>query len=147
MKKIHNSVLFLCLGFALVVLLSFTNKHAENKMAGGIKFSTFSISKAMAQAKKSNKLIFIDVHTSWCGPCKEMAHTTFQDNAVAKKFNSKFINLKIDAEKSSDGPALSKKYSVSAYPTLLWINSEGKLVKKVVGKQSSEKLLSIADGL
>lgn len=113
----------------------------------GIKFDKLGFDKALKQAKSTEKLIFIDVHTSWCGPCKEMAKTTFQSDAVGDVFNKKFINLKIDAEKDADGPTISKKYSVSAYPTLLFINGDGKLVKKLVGKQSEEKLLSIANGL
>ena len=71
----------------------------------------------------------------------------FQSDEVGKVFNKKFINLKIDAETDADGPDLAKKYSVTAYPTLLFINGEGKLVKRLVGKQSEEKLLSVANGL
>lgn len=113
----------------------------------GIKFDKLGFDKALKQAKSSDKLIFIDVHTSWCGPCKEMAKTTFQSDEVGDVFNKKFINLKIDAEKDADGPSISKKYGVSAYPTLLFINGDGKLVKKLVGKQSEEKLLSVASSL
>lgn len=108
----------------------------------GIKFSKISFEKAIKESRSSGKLIFIDVHTSWCGPCKEMAKTTFTDPEVGKVFNEKFINLKIDAEEDADGPMISKAYSVSAYPTLLFVNGEGKLVRKLVGKQSKEKLLA-----
>ncbi len=119
-----------------------TNKELTTKSLSGIKFSNLTLQKAIKQAKSSGKLIFIDVHTSWCGPCKEMAKTTFTDSEVGSVFNKRFINLKIDAEEDQDGPALSRAYSVTAYPTLLFINGEGKLVKKLVGKQSKEKLLA-----
>jgi thiol:disulfide interchange protein len=145
MMKIKNSIVIASLSVMVIVLFSFVHSSSANKLSGGIKFSKMSISKAMGQAKKSGKIIFIDVHTSWCGPCKEMARTTFQDGEVAKAFNDKFINLKIDAEQDEDGPAIAKKYAVNAYPTLLWVNSEGKLVKKVVGKQSKDKLLSLIE--
>lgn len=147
MKKIKNSIVVASLSIMVIVLFSFMHSSAVNKLSGGIKFSKMSMSKAMGQAKKSGKIIFIDVHTSWCGPCKEMARTTFQDGEVAKAFNEKFINLKIDAEQDADGPSIAKKYSVNAYPTLLWVNSEGKLVKKVVGKQSKEKLLNVIENM
>jgi len=123
-------------------------KHHSNKVVmGGIKFDKLRVEKALKQAKDTGKLVFIDVHTTWCGPCKEMARTTFQSEEVGKVFNKKFINLKIDAENDADGGDISKTYSVNAYPTLLFINGDGKLVKKLVGKQSEEKLLSIANGL
>lgn len=113
----------------------------------GIKFSKLSFQKAIKQAKSSGKLIFIDVHTSWCGPCKEMAQTTFVDSEVGSVFNQRFINLKIDAEQDPDGPMISRAYTVTAYPTLLFVNSEGKLVKKLVGKQSKEKLLAAVSAI
>lgn len=117
-------------------------KESTSSRMSGIKFSKMTFQDAVRQAKDSGKLIFIDVHTSWCGPCKEMAKTTFTDTEVGKVFNKKFINLKIDAEADADGPMISKAYTVSAYPTLLFVNSEGKLIRKLVGKQSKEKLLA-----
>jgi thioredoxin 1 len=110
--------------------------------SSGIKFEKMTFEKAIKKAKSTGKLIFIDVHTSWCGPCKEMAATTFQDSEVGSLFNKRFINLKIDAEEDNDGPLISKAYTVSAYPTLLFVNGEGKLVRKLIGKQSKEKLLA-----
>ncbi|WP_430402449.1 thioredoxin family protein [Fluviicola sp.] len=138
----------LLIGLSLVVSsFSLLENHSEVKESimdrkSGIKFSKMTFQDAIRQAKASGKLIFIDVHTSWCGPCKEMAKTTFTDTEVGKVFNQKFINLKIDAEQDADGPMISKAYTVSAYPTLLFVNSEGKLVRKLVGKQSKEKLLA-----
>lgn len=122
-------------------------KESTTISLSGIKFSKISFQKAVKQAKASGKLIFIDVHTSWCGPCKEMAATTFVDSEVGKVFNQRFINLKIDAEEGADGPMISKAYTVSAYPTLLFINGEGKLVRKLVGKQSKEKLLAAVSSI
>ena len=110
--------------------------------AGGIKFKKMSLTKAMALAKSSGKIIFIDAYTTWCGPCKEMAKTTFQSPRVGSVFNEKFINIKIDVENDEDGEMLEKNYNVAAYPTLLFIDANGKLVKRLVGKQSEEKLLN-----
>lgn len=146
---------FLIIAAAAFITMAFTWKGtaapveqaAAKTVYSGIKFDHIRVEKAMAQAKSSGKLIFIDVHTTWCGPCKEMARTTFQSDEVGKVFNKKFINLKIDAENDPDGADISRTYGVNAYPTLLFINAEGKLVKKLVGKQSEEKLLSIANGL
>jgi thioredoxin 1 len=146
---------FLIIAAAAFATMAFTwqgtaatvEKATVKAAYSGIKFDHIRVEKAMAQAKSSGKLIFIDVHTTWCGPCKEMARTTFQSDEVGKVFNKKFINLKIDAENDPDGADISRTYGVNAYPTLLFINAEGKLVKKLVGKQSEEKLLAIANGL
>ena len=121
--------------------------HSPSASSGGIKFVKLTFEKALKQAKSSGKLIFIDMHTSWCGPCKEMAATTFRDPEVGKLFNERFINLKIDAEEDQDGPGVAKRYGITAYPTLLFVDGTGKLVKKVVGKQSKDRFLSIAKSL
>lgn len=148
-KNTHMKFTVLLLTGLSFFVFSFSSKENQvttNELTvtglSGIKFSKISFEKAIKEAKSSGKLIFIDVHTSWCGPCKEMAKTTFTDPEVGKVFNGKFINLKIDAEEDNDGPMISKAYSVTAYPTLLFVNGEGKLVRKLVGKQSKEKLLA-----
>lgn len=118
---------------------------AESMMPnGGISFDKMSLEKALKQAKKEDKLIFIDCYTSWCGPCKRMAATTFQEEEVGKFFNKNFINLKVDIEKDEDGPEIARRYRVRAYPTLIVINGDGNLVKQTVGFQTSDKLMAFA---
>lgn len=116
-------------------------------VTGGIKFDHSTLAKAKTEAQKSKKMIFIDVYTTWCGPCKEMAKTTFMDEEVGEMFNKKFVNLKIDAENDSDGAYIGTNFKVNAYPTLLFLDENGNLLKKLVGKQSKEKLISIAESL
>ncbi len=110
----------------------------------GITFKKKSFEEAKKEAKKSGKLIFIDAYTDWCGPCKRMAATSFKDPKVGEMFNKNFINLKIEMEKDKDGPELARKYRVVAYPTLLIIDGNGKLVKQSVGMKSSDQLIALA---
>ncbi len=113
----------------------------------GIQFQDLSLDEAKALAKKKKKVIFIDAYASWCGPCKMLDKNTFSDASVGTYFNDKFINVKIDCEKHADGKTVLTTYSVSAYPTLLWIDSEGNLVKKEVGYKSPEQLLRAVQDL
>lgn len=130
---------------------AFSNKTIENnteistKEISGIQFQNLSLEEAKKLAKETNKLIFIDVYTSWCGPCKMMAKGPFQEEKVGEVFNEKFINLKIDAEKDADGQFVSRSYGVRAYPTLLFINGDGKLVKNIIGYQTGDNLLLHAE--
>jgi thiol:disulfide interchange protein len=101
----------------------------------------------MKEAKKTGKIIFIDAYTEWCGPCKKMAATSFMDSKVASTFNSKFINLKIEMEKNADGPDVARMYGVKAYPTLIFIDGDGKLKKSVIGFQTADQLLAIGKAL
>jgi thioredoxin 1 len=113
----------------------------------GIQFKSISLAEAKNLAKKNKQYIFIDAYTSWCGPCKIMAATSFKSAEVGSVYNSKFINLKIDVEKDADGSEIARTYKVRAYPTLLIIDSEGKLIKTVLGLQTEDRLIAFANSV
>ncbi len=130
--------------FIVVLSMGFILDKKELKPETGIKFTGLTFAKAKAEAIKNEKIIFIDCHTSWCGPCKQMAGTSFKNPEVAEMYNSKFINLKIDIEKDLDGPEIAKRYKIMAYPTLLYVDGSGKVVKTLVGFQTADKLIAVA---
>lgn len=114
--------------FAALFLLA-----AQPSTAQGIEFAhDKSFQELLASAKAQNKLIFIDCYTSWCGPCKRLAAQVFPDSAVGAYYNANFINAKFDMEKG-EGVTLAGKFEIRAYPTLLWVDYEGKVKHKVVG--------------
>jgi thioredoxin-related protein len=67
--------------------------------------SSFSQIKWMSweEAVKANekvpKKIFVDVYTDWCGWCKHMDNTTFQDPAIIDAMNKYYYAVKLDAER------------------------------------------------
>lgn len=136
-------------GILLVTLVvtAVMTSFSKADSGSGIKFSKLTLEKAQKEAAKSKKLIFIDAYTDWCGPCKQMAATTFMDEEVGKLFNKNFVNIKIEMEKDADGPSIAKRYRVSAYPTLLILDADGKLVKSVVGKKSKNELIAFAESV
>lgn len=113
----------------------------NNNEEAGIHFESLSFDEAIQKAKKENKLIFLDAYAVWCGPCKMMDRTTFKSEEVGKVFNKNFINIKIDMEKG-EGPNIAKKYQVRAYPTMMLINAEGKVEKRILGAVGDTQLLS-----
>jgi thioredoxin-related protein len=124
----------------IVLLTIFTLSTVQ---AQGIEFFHGTFTEALAKAQKENKLIFMDAYAEWCGPCKKMAATVFKDEKVGKFFNDNFVNVKMDMEKG-EGPGLSSKFDVSAYPTLLFINGKGELVHKGVGGVPAEQFMNLA---
>lgn len=122
----------------LLTVIAFCTVQAQ-----GIEFFHGTFAEALEKAKKENKLIFMDAYAEWCGPCKKMAATVFKDEKVGKFFNDNFINVKMDMEKG-EGPNLSGKYNVAAYPTLLFINGKGDLVHKGVGGLPVEQFMNLA---
>ncbi|GAB3962254.1 hypothetical protein GCM10028805_63000 [Spirosoma harenae] len=108
----------------------------------GIQFTEASWKDILKKAKAEKKVIFLDAYTSWCGPCKQLQKNVFTKKPVGDFYNGKFINVKMDMEKG-EGPAFSQVYPVEAYPTLLFIDGNGKLLKKVLGYQTPEDLIAI----
>jgi thiol-disulfide isomerase/thioredoxin len=125
--------------FLLVLVIFLQDLIAQE----GIRFEQAAWTAVLSKAKAENKLVFIDVYTSWCGPCKIMVRDVFPQKVVGDKFNANFINFKIDAEKG-EGIDVAKKYAVKAYPTYLFVNGDGTLVYRSVGSMPVEKFLSEA---
>lgn len=108
----------------------------------GIEFFHGEWKEALEEAKKDDRLVFVDAYAQWCGPCKRMAKDVFTQEEVGDFFNTNFVNLKLDME-TADGRNFGSKYPVSAYPTLLFLNSKGELVKKVTGGKQAADLIAL----
>lgn len=113
----------------IVITIAISEGLSQNR---SIQFLQKPWQEILAQAKKENKLIFMDAFASWCGPCKWMASNIFTNDTVADFYNKTFICTSVDMEKG-EGLTLSMKFDVRAYPTLLFINTEGAMVHKKVG--------------
>ena len=116
---------------------------------GGVKFvegKTFN--EALAMAKESGKLLFVDCYTSWCGPCRMMATKVFPQKLIGDYFNEKFVSVKIDMEKG-EGPDLHDRFNVRAYPTFLFLDGEGKVMHRIVGgdADAAKFLAKVKEGL
>ncbi|RYD52714.1 MAG: DUF255 domain-containing protein [Sphingobacteriales bacterium] len=95
--------------------------------AQGIQFETGTWKAAVAKAKVQNRLLYVDVYTTWCGPCKVLEKTVFPQQAVGDKYNPLFVNYHMDAE-NGEGIALAKKYAINGFPTHLFIDPKTETV-------------------
>jgi thioredoxin 1 len=130
----------------LTAILIFAFRPADTKIVAvdkvdtGIQFVEADWTKAVAEAKKQKKMIFIDAYTSWCGPCRMLKQNTFTDKAAGDFFNKHFINIALDMEKG-DGLAFAQKYQVAAYPTLFIMDAEEKSVTTSEGYINPAQLI------
>lgn len=102
------------------------------------------------EAKKTNKYIFVDAYTTWCGPCKAMTKDVFTKKEVGTYFNANFINAAIQFDKTKidndfvkgwykDVEQIEKENKIDSYPTYLFFNPEGDLVYKILGASENAK--------
>lgn len=109
----------------------------------GIKFEQGTWGEILALAKKTNKPVFVDIYTSWCGPCKKMSKDVFPLESVGNVYNANFVCYQIDAEKG-EGVEIARKYLVTAYPTYLFVKSDGTLFSRALGSMEPSKFIEVS---
>lgn len=115
---------------------------ALKEAPGGIQFTDAAWKDILKKAKAEKKIIFLDAYAEWCGPCKMLQKQVFTKKNVGDLYNIKFINVKMDMEKG-EGLVLSEIYPLEFYPTLFFIDGNGRVLKKIHGFQSPEKMIEI----
>ncbi len=95
-------------------------------------------------AREKDKIIFVDMYTTWCLPCKVMDEEVFSDKNLYDFMNKNFINYKVDAEKEN-GPSLVFHYNISTYPTLLFLDQKGNVLERKDGSTSQSELRNMAN--
>jgi thioredoxin 1 len=131
---------------AILFFVGYANTTPANERASdtshGLSFHEGSWDEALQIAKEENKLIFLDIYASWCGPCKRLKENTFTDREAGNLYNANFINMALDGEKG-EGKILAQKYGVKAYPTLLFIDHSGRVVTEVKGFHNPRQFVEL----
>lgn len=103
-----------------------------------------SIVEVLDRAKAENKLVYLDISTSWCLPCKMMKADVYTHQETADFMNANFISYIVDAEKAN-GPDLATIFNIKAYPTLLFLDTKGRELERKVGATYHRELIATAN--
>lgn len=92
--------------------------------------SSFEV--ALAQAKADGKTVAVDFKAEWCGPCKLMQKEAFVDSGVTELMKDTLF-VSIDVDNPGVNQSTVDKYSPESLPTVLFFNSDGKVIGRTVG--------------
>jgi thiol-disulfide isomerase/thioredoxin len=100
----------------------------------------------LQQASADEKLIFLDIYATWCGPCKYIDQNVYPQPEVGDVFNKYYYNVKIDGE-SQFGRSLVQKFGLTAYPTMYFLSSKEDVITRIVGVREAPELSNLGNAV
>jgi len=149
MNKIFFIALFTLLFFASCSSSKKAVKNKENtsqtmQTANVWFYEGGTLSEVIDRAERKNKLVFVELTADWCAPCKLMKDEVYTFEPLYKKLNKNFISYLVDIEKAN-GPNLSLLYGSKTVPTLLFLDTKGRILMKNEGALGIQQMLDMAD--
>ncbi len=103
-------------------------------------------------SKKKPKKVMIDVYTDWCGWCKKMDASTFQDPKIIEYLNKNYYSVKLNGENKTAIRFKDKDYNFVAngrrgynelaaellngkmsYPSIIFLDEELESIQSIPG--------------
>jgi thioredoxin-related protein len=100
------------------------------------------LTKAKDKARAEKKMVLIDFNGSdWCPPCKALRKNVFSSQEFVAYARTNLVLVDIDfpihkeqtEELKKANQALSEKFGVEGYPTVVVLSSDGNELKKQTG--------------
>jgi len=80
-----------------------------------------TLNDALAEAKKRDSLVLVDVYADWCGACKQLDKVTLSNEDVKKKLQD-FVLLKLNADTEEQ---TARNLGVTKLPTAFVLDKNG----------------------
>ena len=129
---------------ALVLVAPAPGFAAGAPSKSALPFIADDYAQALAQARKQNRPLFIEIGAPWCHTCRSMKAFVFSDASLARE-TKRFVWLDIDTEKAQNAP-FRKQFPVEALPTFLVVEStHEKPVLRWVGSMNLAQVRAFLD--
>jgi thioredoxin:protein disulfide reductase len=103
-------------------------------------FQPFDIGQ-LSNAAALRKPVLVDFRADWCIPCREMDHSTFVDPEVVKEAQ-RFVRMRADlTAQDQKNTALMEQFKIHGVPTIVLIDSNGKIRNQKVGYIGAKEML------
>lgn len=103
-----------------------------------------SLPQALAEAKKRDAYILVDLYAEWCGWCKELEKKVFASPEFVAKARS-FVLLRVDTEDGGDGARLQALHEANSLPTTLILDPKGARAGEIGGYAPTREFLGYID--
>ncbi len=98
--------------------------------------SDIEAGRRLAEEKDLPCMLFFTA--DWCTYCHEMEETAFLDPKVAQMAGN-FVCVLVDADREK---GVCEQFAVSGYPTIQFVSSQGRVLNRLVGRQSAPELVA-----
>lgn len=103
------------------------------------------ISEALAKAKATGKLLFVECYSPTCPVCQSI-EPHFSTPAIAEKYNTDFVSYKLDVGVAEQVKFLNdRNIWLPSFPQFLFFDGDGKLVHQGEVTPTTESILSVAN--
>jgi thiol:disulfide interchange protein DsbD len=130
---------FLPVDFGKPVSRALTTREPMNWISG--------LEQGKVLAVQQNKKLMIDTYAEWCVACKELDKLTFSDSEVQMVLQN-YVLVKLDFTKRNEkNKALSKSLGIIGMPTIIFLDSNGREIKRFSGFKNKKEFLKIVNSL
>lgn len=129
---------------ALILVLQITHIQAQTPVP-----ATKILSKALEQAKKEKKKVFLMYHASWCGWCKKM-DKAIEDASCKVIFDKNFVIIHLTVQETEQNKKLENKGAAellvqhngaeAGLPFWVFLDEKGKVIENAKLRESGESL-------